>query len=165
MNNIQQLIVDLRKKLITLDCNVFILYVIGSLDKKYISDFKRTQIFREEDFDLLIQLIKDSQLLITPNVITEASNLLESYSFQNNKVGLEALKLITKIIPESYEKSQLLVNRDSFLKFGLSDSAIDNLCQVGAIAITVDFPLYGYLMSRGLKVINFNQVRSESILQ
>lgn len=165
MRQFESLVSELRNKPITLDCNVFLLLVIGSLDKMHISQFKRTQIFTEEDYDSLIKLINGSQILLTPNVITEASNLLESYTYAKEKFGLSLLKNITISIPEVYEKSKALTENDAFMRFGLSDSSIENMCKVGAIAITVDLPLYGYLLGKNYKAINFNHVRSLYILK
>jgi len=156
--------VPLKNKLVTLDCNVFLLYLVGNLDKKHISLFKRTQIFTEEDFEILSLLIKGSQLMISPNVATEASNLLESYTFDKEKTGLIALQNACQLIPEMYESSKRLSNHETFFKYGLSDASIANLCQAGAVAITVDFPLYGFLSSKNLKVINFNHIRGAYLL-
>lgn len=156
--NINDLEKDLRNKLITLDCNVLLLLIIGSVDKKHISKFKRTVMFTEKDYELLTKLICNSQILLTPNVVTEASNLLESYTFDNQKIGLQFLKNICKNIPESYEQSIKLVENEIFLKYGLSDSSVFNLCKVGAIAITADFNLYISIISSSLKAINFNHL-------
>ena len=64
-----------------------------------------------------------------------------------------------------YESSKSLSNHDTFFKFGLSDASIANLCNVGAIAITVDLPLYGFLASKNFKVLNFNHIRGTYLLK
>lgn len=151
----------LRKKLITLDCNVLLLLIIGSVDKKHINRFKRTSMFDESHYDLLTKLISNSQILLTPNVVTEASNLLESYTFDKQKIGLQFLKKICQNIPESYEQSIKLVDLDVFNDYGLSDSSVFNLCKVGAIAITVDLNLYISLVSSNLQAVNFNHLLLE----
>lgn len=165
MKQFNNLISELKNKPITLDCNVFLLLVIGSIDKKHIGLFKRTQIFSEEDYDALIKILSGSQIFLTPNVVTEASNLLESYTYNREKLGLSLLKDVCINIPEVYEKSITLTNNNAYLKFGLSDSSIANLCNAGIIAITVDLELYGYLNSKNFKVINFNHLRSLYILK
>jgi len=164
MRQFESLILELRNKLVTLDCNVLLLLVIGSVEKSHISLFKRTQMFTEEDYDSLVKLIKGSQVILTPNVVTEASNLLESYTYGKENVGLMFLKSICENIPETYETSKLLTSNNAFLKFGLSDTSLANLCNVGAIAVTVDLALYGYLIGNNYKAINFNHVRSLYIL-
>lgn len=164
MKQFESLTLELRNKLVTLDCNVLLLLVIGSVNKSHISLFKRTQMFTEKDYDSLVELINGSQIILTPNVVTEASNLLESYKYEKENIGLIFLKNICENIPETYESSKLLTNNNAFLKFGLSDTSLANLCKVGAITITVDLSLYGYLIGNNYKAINFNHVRSLYIL-
>lgn len=165
MNNLDLTIRQLRGRYITLDCNVLILLVIGSIGKIHIGKFKRTNIFQDKDYDLLIKLLSKSNIILTPNVVSEASNLLESYSIKGQKVGLLGLKSIIEIVGETYNKSNELTKLGSYLKFGLSDSSIDVLCQNNVIPITVDFPLYGYLVSKSYPVINFNHIRTEYTIQ
>ena len=69
MKQFKNLIFELRNKIITLDCNILLLLIIGSIDKKHIGLFKRTQMFSEEDYDYLLQLIMQSQIILTPNVL------------------------------------------------------------------------------------------------
>lgn len=161
MNNLEITIRKLRGEYVTLDCNVFILFVIGNLGKSHIRKFKRTAIFQEEDFDLLLKLISQSKIIITPNVVTEASNLLESYSVKGQKLGLISLKNIIERLDEEYKSSKELIKLGSFDKFGLSDSSMENFCENNITVVTVDFPLYGYLVNRSCPVINFNHVRSD----
>lgn len=98
--------------------------------------------------------------MLTPNVLTEASNLLESFTIDKEKVGLESLKRLIEEIPESFREAKKLVAFSSFQKFGLADASMESVCKEGVVPITVDFPLYGYLASSGYEVINFNHVRS-----
>ena len=151
----------LRGKTVTLDCNILLLYVIGSVDKSHISKFKRTTIFSEDDYNLLLNLLAQSTIVITPNVYTEASNLLESYNFRGTKLGLILLKDIIKIQQELYHDSTALTEKDSFLKYGLSDSSIEQLCSKDIVAITVDLSLYAFLVNKSYSVINFNHLRGQ----
>ena len=138
---------------------------MGSIGKVDIQKFKRTAIFTEDDYDLLITLIKKSKIVITPNVLTEASNLLESYnnSSSSTEVFLTLKRILTEI-NEQYFSSLELSSNECFLKFGLSDSSIYELSKKGVIAITIDFPLFGYLSNKNCPVLNFNHVRTEHIL-
>ncbi|CAN5297022.1 hypothetical protein BH23BAC1_BH23BAC1_48190 [soil metagenome] len=150
MTNFEQTIKYLKNKFITLDTNIFLLLVIGSYNISHVKKFKRTNTFTENDYYLLLKLIKSSQIILTPNIITEASNLLESYHEEKIKIGLIALKKIIKSFEEKFEYSDILSEMDSFLKFGLTDSSINRLCRSGVIAITVDLPLFGFLSSQSL---------------
>ena len=161
MTNLELTIKALRHRVVTLDCNVLLLFVIGSVGKKHISKFKRTRIFNEDDYDLLRQLTQSSFIVLSPNVLTEASNLLESYNQDTQPLGLSALQSLIKKTEEHYHSSSKLVDLNAYKKFGLADASIEALCKNEAIAITVDLPLYGYLYSKSLAVINFNHVRME----
>lgn len=163
MMNLTAQIPNLKNKLVTLDTNILLLYVIGSINKAHIAKFKRTRIFASEDFDLLMTVISGSQLLISPNVATEASNFLESYSVAREQTGLIALDQACRHIIERYKASKELFDHMAYLKYGLSDASIMSLCEAGAIAVTVDFPLYGFIVNSGLMAINFNQIRGSRI--
>lgn len=159
MNNLDTTISYLSGKDVTIDCNVFLLLLIGGLGEKHITSFKRTNIFDNSDYLLLIKLINRSNVILTPNVLTESSNLIRTYDDSiGNKASIE-LKRIIASTKEIFIHSTLLTQNKCFLKFGLTDSSIYNLASKGVTAITVDAPLYGLLYNKGYPVINFNHVR------
>lgn len=149
----------LRSRTVTLDCSVLLLLVIGSLDRSYISKFKRTSAYSEEHFEVLVELIEASNLVVSPNILTEASDLLDNRGkkFEQSST-LVKLKEFIISIKENYFESKKLVQNDSFMKFGLADSSVFELCKNGAIAITTDGSLYSYIINSELKAINFNHV-------
>ena len=161
MTNLDLAVKDISGKFVTVDCNVLLLLIIGSIGKEHIIRFKRTNMFTEDDFDLLIRLIKNSKIIVTPNVLTEASNLLESYNSSFPDKVFITLKTFINSFKEDYSPSIQLSSNESFFKFGLSDSSIHELSKKGVVAITVDFPLAGYLASNNCPVINFNHMRVE----
>lgn len=156
MSNLEFTSQTLRNRSITLDCNVLLLLVIGSFEKNLIEKFKRTSMFSAADYDLLTDLIKDSRIIVTPNVLTEASNLLESFKSSENLQRLEPLKRFISEINEQYLSSLELSCNNCFLKFGLSDSSIYELSKNDVVAITVDSELYSYLLNKDCPVINFS---------
>jgi hypothetical protein len=156
MNNLEFTSRTLRNRSITLDCNVLLLLVIGTFEKNLIEKFKRTSMFSAADYDLLADLIKDSRIIVTPNVLTEASNLLESFKSSGDLQRLEPLKRFISEVNEQYLSSLELSCNNCFLKFGLSDSSIYELSKNDVVAITVDSELYSYLLNKGCPVINFS---------
>jgi uncharacterized protein YaiI (UPF0178 family) len=62
-------------------------------------------------------------------------------------------------------ESKATVDHDSFPKFGLTDASIFELSNQGLLVLTDDFPFYGYLISQGKHVINFNHIRTEYIFK
>jgi len=161
MSSVETINNYLKGRAVTLDCNILILLIVGSIGENHIRKFKRTNQYTYDDYLLLVELIKMSTIVLTPNVLTEASNLLEQYEFYNQRIGLKNIENIISQSNEIYTKSNELVKLDTYLKFGLADSSIYNLCKKGIMAITVDLPLYGYLSSKSLPVINFNHYRTD----
>lgn len=161
MKDEQSIIQTQGNKSITIDCNVLLLLVIGSIGKKQIEKFKRTSMYTASDYDLLIDLIGDSTILVTPNVLTEASNLLESFNSSQVSESLHALKRFIFEVNEEYLTSLDLSGNKCFLKFGLADSSIFELSKKGVVAITTDSRLYSFLATQGHPVINFNYYKTE----
>lgn len=65
-----------RQKGILVDTNILLLYFVGSVNPKRISQFKRTNQFNVDDFQLLVQILGYFQKIVTtPNILTEVSNL------------------------------------------------------------------------------------------
>jgi len=60
--------------------NVLILYLVGKTNKRLILNFKRTQAYAVEDFELLDRFVSHfNKLITTPHVLTEVSNLASLY--------------------------------------------------------------------------------------
>jgi len=61
-----------------LDTNLLVLLVVGSVDRGQVERHRRTKRFTVEDYDRLVRLLEGlEQVFVTPNTLTEASNLLE----------------------------------------------------------------------------------------
>lgn len=91
------------------DSNLLVLLLVGAVNKQRIPQFKRTQSFTVEDFDLLTRLIDwFGKLIATPHVLSQASDLTDL----RDKEGLDVRKkfrLIVDQIEESYDPSRILV--------------------------------------------------------
>jgi hypothetical protein len=161
MTNFDLTVSQIFGKSITIDCNVLMLLIVGSVDVKSISTFKRTNMFDERDFIVLSKLIKNSKIVLTPNVLTEASNLLETYNKQHQSLLFSKLKEIINTIKEQIISSSELADLKSFHLLGLADSSLFELANKGIIPITTDFYLYTFLVSMQTRVINFNHIISE----
>lgn len=145
---------------ILLDTNLLLLLTAGLYSPKKIREFKRTQAFDSQDYEALIKLISRSKkLFTTPNILTEASNLL----------GNDLMPVLGTLIcefEECYVKSSQIIeeNVKLFEKFGLSDAVIKQLSTENILIITVDLPLYHFISSLGLPVMNFTHIRGQYLL-
>lgn len=156
----EQLIIDYRNEEIIVDTNLWLLLLVGSYDKKVISNFKRTQTYTEEDFDFLNAFLTHFSIITTPNILTELCNLTDSINSQSDGLIYETLRQLNPILKEIYVPSIDAMD-DCYLKFGLSDSVIYQVAKENCLVLTVDLPLYGYLINKGITAINFNHFRTE----
>jgi len=164
MNYVQNLIERNISKRILVDTNLLILYLIGTFDKSQITTDKNTRSYTTDDFDLLKALIKNCKIVVTPNILTELSNLTSSSNETSKQRLFAYLGKLFEQVDEEYIPSKKVDNQ-VLRKFGLTDSVIHKLAENKILVLTADLPLYGYLSSVGLKVINFNHARSEYMLR
>ena len=60
-----------------LDTNLLVLLVVGSESRELISKHRRLEHYSAEDFDILCEFLENAnQLYVTPNTLTETSNLV-----------------------------------------------------------------------------------------
>jgi hypothetical protein len=149
-----------RDKSLLIDSNLLLLFFVGLHDRNRIEKFKRTAKFSGEDFDCLVGLMERSkEIVTTPRVLTEVSNLLGQlpstlqYSFyQRFSRGLKSLQ-------ERYAASGELADEKCFPKFGLTDTAILQAARGNVVVLTDDLPLAQFLRHEKVDVINFNHLR------
>lgn len=151
------------------DTNLLVLLAIGSFEPRLIERHKRTRHFTVEDYGLLRRFLARFRTVITtPNVLTEASNLIDQ-GVGTKREGLQALLAsIIGVLEESYIPSQEGCGVEEFQRLGLADSAILHLAQSRSrsrsdlLVLTDDLHLYLALQRRGLEAVNFNHLREQS---
>ncbi|MCX6591407.1 MAG: hypothetical protein NTZ56_07775 [Acidobacteria bacterium] len=140
---------------VIVDANVLLLLVVGRADPDRIARFKRTanQGFSSLHYNVLNALLKESaQIVATPNLLTETSNLLPS------ELHDQLRQLVDELI-ELYVPSRRVTAEDWFDHLGLADaSIIDAAANTASTVITVDVALLNQLVWLGLPVANFHQV-------
>ncbi|UFH56617.1 hypothetical protein [Spirosoma sp. KNUC1025] len=158
---------DLRSvKGLLIDTNLLILLVIGRLDASQISAHNLTNSYTTDDYKLLISFIsRFRSTVVTPNILTEASNLLETYSYKGQQ-ALTLLQDIAKAMNEVYCESIMTMtnHHKSYIKFGLSDSVTYSLAIQNYLILTDDLKLCSYLQGQGLFAFNFNNLRTHYLL-
>ncbi|MCE6993179.1 hypothetical protein [Dyadobacter sp. CY323] len=164
MTYIQSLISNNLNKRILVDANLLILYLIGTFDRSQVETDKNTRAYTCEDFDLLRKLLINSKIVVTPNILTEVSNLASSSNELSKQRLFAYMGKLFEQVGEVYIPSNN-INKQVLRKFGLTDSVIHKLAEDKILVLTADFPLYGYLSSIGLNVINFNHARTEFMVR
>lgn len=143
-----------------LDANLSILLIVGMADKKYIEKHKRLQEFDVKDFEILYELANQSaEIIVSPNVATEASNLIR---YIGEPIRSEVARTLASLISKSrelYVASSAAVEHPEYIRLGITDAVILSILKQGVALITVDLDLFIAAQKAGLKAINFNHVR------
>jgi len=122
--------------------------------------------YTETDFDLLVdQLSFASAVLLTPNTLSEASNLIDHIGEPARSHIYRTLNALVSL-PESekrYVPSKRATSLPELLRLGLTDCALLNLCAEGVPLITADLQLFLAAVGRGAKALNLNHLRDAQV--
>lgn len=146
-----------------LDANMLIVYAIGKKHPEMLGRHRHVKEYMPEDFDLLIHLVNGvDQIVLTPNAVTECSDLLKDSDFEDD--AKEALKDLIKspgcIVVEEYVQSSDAVDASQYKFLGVADCAMLELVDQETILISADGALSREAVKKNPYSINFNHYRS-----
>ena len=145
---------------VALDTNLVVLLVVGLTGKSLIARHKRLQDYRIEDYDLLQTILGDfDEIVFTPNVLTESSNLLRQTKDPDRSAIAARFAEVIAVTPEVFVPSAIACRHHDFIRFGLTDVALFEACRQGAVLLTVDLELDLMVLASRLPSINFNNRR------
>lgn len=160
MDDVKVLFARYRQAGILVDTNILLLYVVGLVNRQRISKFKRTQQFFPEDYDLLTQILKSFQKVVTtPNILTEVNSLANQLGEPERSRCLQLFGQAIAKLQEIHQPSQQLALLPEFQKFGLTDCGILNVAQGSYLVLTDDLRLTATLQRKGIDTVNFNNIR------
>ena len=143
-----------------IDTNLLVLYVVGTASREYIAKHKRLSAYTVQDYDLLITIINAaSDVLVTPNTLTETSNLSAFIGEPAKGKIFAVLEKVVACSKEVYVPSKSVVGQQVFLKLGLTDSVLVNVTGDMTL-LTTDFDLYQVALHKGVRAENFHHLRS-----
>jgi hypothetical protein len=143
-----------------IDTNIFVLYVVGVTNRSRISAERATKTFTVEDFELLVAVMANfRKVRVTPNVLTEAGNLLDRTREIFRSQVRETLAEILPDLKERYVPSIAATRIDQYGRIGLADAATMQASRNRCLVLTDDLGLYLALQEAGTPSINFNHVR------
>ncbi|MBP0019554.1 MAG: hypothetical protein J7647_18630 [Cyanobacteria bacterium SBLK] len=149
-----------RSQGIIIDSNIFILWVVGTVNPKRISQFKRTKIFFPEDYTLLLKFMSEFSSFITmPSILTEVNGFINQIAEPEKTLALNVLAQIINRLTEIYIKSQQISQVQSCNKFGLTDCGILEACLNRYLVLTNDLRFLDYLKKQSIDAINFQDLR------
>ena len=151
---------------VLLDTNVLLLYLCGAVAPEMLGRVKRLDGFDKEDFGLLsASIARCSGQLTTPNLLTEASNLL-NVGGRKTEVFAGASVALARYIEEidevfSPSEELLRANPKAYLELGLADCSVLAAAKAKeARLITVDAMLFGFAKGMSLEAVNLRHFRT-----
>ncbi len=147
-----------------IDANLLVLLVVGSAGRDYISKHRRLRRFSTEDFDLLLRLIGSDtgpeRVIVTPNTLTETSDLLGQHREPERSLFFERLRFLIENSKEVVVASATAASNSAFSRLGLTDAALFEAVTEGTPLLTVGIELYLQVLAKGQNAaINFAYVQ------
>lgn len=141
---------------VVLDSQLLLLLIVGSANRAYIAKHRRLQDYSEQDFLFLLDLIASApEIVVTPNTLTETSNLARQIAEPaRSRIG-ELFRVVARSAAERYRESSRAVDRVEFFRLGLTDAVLLDLLGKSEILLTADHELYLTALSQGLKASYF----------
>ena len=142
-----------------IDANLLVLLVVGSVDRRLIATHRRTQIFTPEDYDRLFRIIETlDRVFVTPNTLTETSNLLAD---PQDTRFLDRVRILIEKSEEIVVASATAARNRAFTRLGLTDAALLEVVSAERPLITVDLELYSAALAKGEEAaVNFTHLQN-----
>jgi len=145
---------------VLLDSNLLVLFIAGMSSREYIGRHRRLRDYSEEDFDLLVEFIRPmSALVVTPNILTETSNLLSGIAEPARSHIADTFRQIVGSMDERFVQSTRAVEQREFPRLWLTDAAVLTELANSHVLLTADLDLYLAASQRGYSAVNFNHLR------
>ena len=167
MDYVSGLIHKHASKGVVVDTNLLLVFLIGAYDTAYLEHFKKTSSYTAEDYELLRRIVKNfPNVVVTPNILTEVSNLTLDYMTEghHSKYFPHLISYINGAA-EQHTKMEVLIKNGMLIKFGFTDTSILETAQANDyLVITDDLKLYAMLQRYGVGSININHLRTSRLL-
>ena len=145
------------------DTNLLVLFIVGSVNRNRIEQFKRTRKYTKADYALLIRVLEGfKQLHTIPHVLAEVSNLTDLPARERHRAR-EILKATVSALDEAQIPSVRASGDRLYGRHGLVDAAIAAVAREHNCAVlTDDLDLYLSLSRDGVQAFNFTHLRAEA---
>lgn len=118
--------------------------------------------YDEDGFDLLVEKLEEfSHVVLTPNTLTEASNLLRLIGDPDRSQLTAALGALILAHNERYVVSKEASVEITFARLGLTDAGLIIVARNGAVLLSSDNDLYLAATDEGFEAINFAHLYEE----
>ena len=143
------------------DTSLLLLFVVGSVGRNLIAKHRRLQDYSREDYETLVNLLGHvDYLYVTPNTLTETSNLLAQHGEPERSLFLEHLRAIIQESREVVVGSIEAAGNNEFVNLGLTDAALLEAISSEIPLVTVDTDLFVAALAKGnYHAVNFMPLR------
>ena len=147
---------------IFIDANLLVLLVVGATDQELIAKHRRLRRFMVEDYERLIGIIRQAgQVFLTPNTLTEASNLLAQHPNPERSRFFAVLRRIIGTNEEIIVESKTASRNNAFVRLGLTDAALLEVISEETPLVTVDLDLFVAAFAEGqVAALNFTHLQA-----
>ena len=133
-----------------LDANLLVLFVAGRVDTGIIGKHRRLADYTASDYANLLGIFRrNDRILVTPNTLTEASNLLRQHVEPERSLLMAGLQYLIEHSEEVAISSARAAVNPSFVALGLTDAVLLEAVSPQTPLITVGMDLYLAALERG----------------
>jgi len=148
------------RRSIAIDAGLLVLLAAGKVSRDHIGKHKRLRAFAAEDYDTLVEIISGaSRVVVTPNTLTEASNLAAQIAEPLRTKIRAVLRIIIEETEEFYVASISAAQRREYAWLGLTDAALLDVTDQDVTLLTTDSGLHRCAQINGRDSVNFNHIR------
>lgn len=133
------------------DANLLVLLVVGNVDTDLIAKHRRLRGYSVADYEILLAVLFSSanRIFVTPNTLTEASNLLGQHGEPERSLLMAGLRLLIDASEEIVVSSTQAAASPDFGRLGLSDAALLEAINENTPLVTADLNLYLAALGKG----------------
>ena len=145
-----------------IDANVLVLLIVGRVGEQFIARHGRLQQFVVEDYRILRNLLDQvEQVFVTPNTLTETSNLLAQHGEPERSRFFDQLRFTIEESREIQVVSKVASQNREFRRLGLTDAVLLEVATVETPLLTVDLDLYLAALTKDLDTaVNFRHIQN-----
>ena len=132
------------------DTNLLVLFVVGNVNPDLIAKHRRLDGYTVADYVALRDLINlADRVFLTPNTLTETSNLLGQHGEPERTLLMEGLRALIEGSAEIVIPSAQASANPSFQGLGLTDAVLLEAASEEMPLVTVDAQLYSLATAKG----------------
>lgn len=126
-----------------IDANLLVLFIVGRTSRKLIAKHRRLREFSVDDYERLVRMLRTVRgIVVTPNTLTETSNLLAQHNEPDRSRFFDVLRYTIENSQEITIASVDACRRPAFQRLGLTDAAVLDIVSAETPVVTVDLDLF-----------------------